>query len=193
MNISSITKKPTVILITLLALFFFQIRAQNEYPDNQVKILFLDKYPYTEVLAFLQKPDTLLFCHYPLRFYEERKAPTAVNLFIYKKNKEWWATSLIEYSSNKKKYWKLTRPMWIQTDLTEKFQGVLSELNSNNETEDLSTIHTWIYINYGKQIIKDLIGNIRNYSDLYPAFSNLFMIAFLESYNQVVIKSYYTR
>ena len=176
----------------LLFLFInhYAIYAQIKNQDDNVKILFLDEYPYTNVLEYLNKPDTLIFCHYVPGMYEEKDLPNSINLFIYRKNNRWWATTLSSFKCGRRHYWKLTKPMWLQTDITSEMTAVIEELVGLNYGYDISLNHTWIYIQYGKIITKDLIGDIGEFADIVPKFSYIFMVALLETYNYTFIKTF---
>ena len=74
-----------ILLLIIISFYLHSINAQNENKDYNVKILFLNEYPYTNVLDYLHNPDTLVFFNYKPRRYQEKKAPFAINLFIYRK------------------------------------------------------------------------------------------------------------
>ena len=180
-----------ILLLIIISFYLHSINAQNENKDYNVKILFLNEYPYTNVLDYLHNPDTLVFFNYKPRRYQEKKAPFAINLFIYRKNNEWWSTSLLSYTSGKRGYyWELLEPMWIHTEISKEINGMVAELDSLYYSYDISTIHTWVYVNCGKIITKDLIGNIPDIIDIAPMMSRVFMIGFLESYNNTIVKTY---
>ncbi len=170
--------------------------AQHRQQDDTIKRLYLDEYPYANVLEYLNNPDTIFFCHYYPRRTEEKKTPFAISLFVYRKNQEWWATTLYSYvsgnSCKRKYYWKLTNPMWIETDLTPEIASAISELDSLHYGYDISILHTWVYINCGRIITKDLIGNIRDFANIVPKFSYVFTVCFLESSNNNIVKTFRT-
>lgn len=180
-----------IFALIILAGFSASLLAQNHSYNCDTSLLFLNEYPYVDVLKYIGSPDTLLFCHYPLRRYEEKDAPTAINLYVYKRNGKWWATSLVKFKSRKKKYWKLTNPMWIQTDLSKKMESVLIELKGISYNEYISSIFSWVHVEYGETMSIDIMGNLRDYFDSTPCFSYILTVCFLESYNQHVVKSYY--
>ena len=182
------TKIVTLIALTGLSM---SLMAQDLGHNCDTSLLFLNEYPYADVLKYIGYPDTLLFCHYPLRIYEEKNIPTAVNLYVYRKNGRWWATSLVKFKSRKNGHWKLTKPLWIQTDLSKKMESALLELRGTSYTEQISTIYSWVHIEYGETISKDLMGNLRDYFDCVPSFSYILTVCFLESYNQHMVKSYH--
>lgn len=98
-------------------------------------------------MDYLGNPDTIIFCHYPLRYYEDKNTPIAINLYVNKKTGDWWATSLISFRDRKyRRYWKLTKPMWIHTDLTKVINDVATNTKNIEPYEDITTIHTSIYI-----------------------------------------------
>lgn len=186
---SHIMKK--IIFLLFLFISHYTIYAQTRNQDDNVKILFLDEYPYTNVLDYLNNPDTILFCHYIPRRYGEKDAPFAISLFIYRNNNEWWSTTLSAYLLGKRKhYWELTKPMWIQTNITSEMTSAIAELDSVYYNYDISINHTWIYVKYGHIITKDLIGNIHDFADIVPKFTYVFMVGLLESYNHNVIKTF---
>ncbi len=175
------------LIFLLVGLCFNSAKAQTE---DSVRFWYLEEYPYSKVLDYLDNPDTFLFCHYPLRRYEREDTPIAINLYVYKKSGEWWATSLISFRDKKyRHYWKLTKPMWVHTDLTEKLNEVINETGDDTYW-DVSTIHTSVYIKRGSKITKWLIGNIRDLFYIEPAFSYFFTVALLESYNMEIVKTY---
>lgn len=179
------------LLLFFLLNTFFSLNAQKKYQDDNVTIWFLNEYPYANVLDYLHNPDTFLFCHYVLRRYEEKGAPIAINMYLYRNNNEWWSTSLIAYSSGKGKYWELTKPMWIQTDLSALIEDVITELDSVYYSDELSIIHTWVYVKCGEKNSVDLQGNLRDFASVVPKFTYVFMIGLLESYNNNIIKTYH--
>ena len=61
--------------------------AQHRQQDDTIKRLYLDEYPYANVLEYLNNPDTIFFCHYYPRRTEEKKTPFAISLFVYRKIK----------------------------------------------------------------------------------------------------------
>jgi hypothetical protein len=183
--------KNYLFFLIILILTFHSANAQNKYQDDTVDILPLDLYPYPNVLEYLNYPDTILYCSYPLRRYIEKDAPTEISLFVFRKNNGWWATTLISHTAGKRKYWELTKPMWIQTDITSAMETAIVEVDSINYHYDISSIgYTWIYIRYGKVFEKSLIGNIRDFANVAPKFTFIFMNCVLESYNNKIIKTY---
>lgn len=178
-----------VAFFLFIGLYFIPAKSQNK---DSVQFWYFKQYPYNEVLDYLGNPDTILFCHYPLRRYEEENAPIAINLYAYKKYGEWWATSLISFRDRKyRQYWRLTKTMWVQTDLTEKLNEVATEAKNIDYSEDYTTIHTSVYIKSGSEVTKWLIGNIRDLFYNEPAFSYFFTVALLESYNIEFVKTYH--
>ncbi len=177
-------------------------KAQNKYQTDTFmvqKMLF--KHPFKEVIKHLNNPDTLLICHYPLRYGENYGNPISITLYVYKENDSWKSASLFEYykfknksrtSWKQKRFWELTEPMWLQSGfkIAEKMKELKSELRSNIAKEDISTIHTYGFVKYGDDITTFwIIGNLRD--DLYtkyPTLSYIFTVGFFEAYNQHIVK-----
>lgn len=180
-----------IVTLIILARLSTLLMAQATSHNCDTSLLFLNEYPFADVLKYIGSPDTLLFCHYPLKRYEEKDTPTAINLYVYKKNGRWWATSLVKFKSRKKEHWELTKPLWIQTDLSEKMESALVELNRISYSEQISTVYSWVYVKYNKTISKDLVGNLRDYFDCIPNFSYILTVCFIESYNHHIIKTYH--
>ena len=154
------TKTLALIILTGLSM---PLMAQHSGHNCDTSLLFLKEYPYADVLKYIGSPDTLFFCHYPLRIYEENNIPTAVNLYIYRKNGRWWATSLVKFKSRKKEHWTLTKPLWIQTDLSKKMESALFELKEISYTERISTIYSWVHVEYGETISDYTASSYKEY------------------------------
>lgn len=184
-------KKILILIILICAITSLEAQSVNKDQTSSPPYSLLAKYPYKDVQSFLGNPDTMLFCHYVLGGYNEKNMPISINLFLYRRDGEWWGTTLVKYCYKKRDQWDLTKPKWILTDLSPKFNAAIVELNNiDYGGYDISIIHTWIYIKQGNVLIKELIGNYRDFAKIAPEFSYVFMVAFLESYNQEIIKTY---
>lgn len=177
-----------IVLFLFMGLYLSPARTQKNDSNH---FWYFEHYPYNKVLNYLDNPDTIVFCHYPLRRYEEADTPIAINLYVYKKSGKWWATSLILFRNQKcRRYWKLTKPMWVHTDLTKMMDEVAVTTKNVDYSEDYTTIHTSVYIKSGSVVTKWLIGNIRDLFYTEPEFSYFFIVAMLESYNTEIVKTY---
>lgn len=169
----------------------------DKYQDSSLEFSYLDKYPYRDVLSLLGDPDTLLFCHYcPSLVYDEKNVPDVMAVFLYKRDGVWWAATLFKYHYKKifhwYCYWELTKPLWVHPDLSSEFSDAIADIKNINYVEDITIVHTWVYIKQGDGdiVAKSLIGNYRHFSQIAPAFSYVFVIAVLESSNREIIKTY---
>ena len=198
--------KKALSLCALVFCTFLMTNAQNEYQTDSFTVReMVFKHPFNEVIDYLNNPDTLLICHYPLRYYKSDGAPVSVTIYVYKENGNWKSASLLEFAKTQNKskdswkqkqktYWKLTEPMWLQSDfrIAEKMKELRPELRSNIAKEDISTIHTYGFVKYGDDITTFWItGNLRD--DLftrYPNLSYILTVSFFESYNLNIVKKY---
>lgn len=183
-----------ILIILISTALSLEAQSMDKYQDSSLEFSYLDKYPYRDVLSLLGNPDTLLFCHYPSRLYDEKNVPDIMAVYLYKSDGVWWAATLFKYHYKKifhwSRHWKLTKPLLVHPDLSSKFSDAIVDIKNINYIGDVSTIHTWVYIKQGDIVARSLIGNYRDFVELIPAFSYVFVVAVLESYNLEIIKTY---
>ena len=189
-------KKLIILIVLIIIALSLKAQSMDKYQDSSLEFSYLDKYPYRDVLSLLGYPDTLLFCHYPSRRYDEENVPDIMALYLYKSDGLWWATTLFEYHYKKIFHWyhrwELTKPLWVHPDLSSEFSDAIADIKNINYIGDVSIIHSWVYIKQGDGniVAKSLIGNYREISEIAPAFSYVFTVAALESSNLEIIKTY---
>ena len=186
-------RKPLILIILICTITAIGAQSINKYQDSGSDFSYFARYPYSDVLSLLGNPDTILFCHYPLRLYEEKNMPEFIGIYLYRSNDVWMAATLVEYCNKKTTHWehcwKLTKPLWVHPDLASKFNDAIVEIKAIDYGGfDMSTIHTWVYIKQGDIVSKSIIGNYRDFAEMVPAFSYVLSVAFLESYNQEIIR-----
>lgn len=97
--------------------FSLEAQSMDKYQDSSLDFSYLDQYPYRDVLSLLGDPDTLLFCHYPSRLYEEKDVPDIMAVYLNKSGGVWWAATLFKYHYKRifhwYHHWKLTKPFWF--------------------------------------------------------------------------------
>ena len=85
-----------ILIILISTALSLEAQSMDKYQDSSLEFSYLDKYPYRDVLSLLGNPDTLLFCHYPSRLYDEKNVPDIMAVYLYKSDGVWWAATLFK-------------------------------------------------------------------------------------------------